>query len=60
MVRECQEELDVTIEVGDVFAETQYTFGEKEMYFTFYDSRIIDRDLRRIVHKDIRWVRARS
>lgn len=58
LIRECREELGVTVNVGKVFAETKYTYGEKEMFFTFFDCRIIGGDLRRTVHQDIRWVRA--
>ncbi|WP_243103722.1 MULTISPECIES: (deoxy)nucleoside triphosphate pyrophosphohydrolase [unclassified Dehalobacter] len=58
LVRECQEELGITIQVGEVFAESRYTYGEKEMCFTFFESRIIEGELQRIVHWDIRWVRA--
>ncbi|WP_368293090.1 (deoxy)nucleoside triphosphate pyrophosphohydrolase [Dehalobacter sp. TBBPA1] len=58
LVRECQEELGITIQVGEVFAESRYTYGEKEMGFTFFESRIIKGELQRIVHWDIRWVRA--
>lgn len=58
LVRECQEELGVTIQVGDMFGETQYTYGEKEMHFTFFDSQIIEGELQKTVHQDIRWVRA--
>lgn len=58
LIRECREELGVTIEVGNVFAETKYTYEEKEMLFTFFNCRIIGGDLRRTVHQDIRWVRA--
>lgn len=58
LIRECQEELGVTIQVGDVFTETQYTYGDNQMHFTFFDSRIIEGELQRTVHRDIRWVRA--
>jgi len=58
LVRECQEELGVAIQVGEVFAETQYTYEDKEMCFTFFESRIIEGELERRVHQDIRWVRA--
>ncbi|AFV03499.1 hypothetical protein UNSWDHB_514 [Dehalobacter sp. UNSWDHB] len=58
LVRECQEELGVTVRVGEVFAESWYMYGDKEMQFTFFDCRIIGGKLQRTVHQDIRWVRA--
>ncbi|WP_368293097.1 8-oxo-dGTP diphosphatase MutT [Dehalobacter sp. TBBPA1] len=58
LVRECQEELGVTIQVEEVFAESRYSYGEKEMQFTFFEGRIIEGELQRTVHQDIRWVRA--
>jgi hypothetical protein len=51
-------ELGVTIQVGEVFAESRYTYGNKEMHFTFFEGRIIVGELQRTVHQDIRWVRA--
>jgi 8-oxo-dGTP diphosphatase len=48
----------VTIKVGEVFAESRYTYGEKEMQFTFFECRIVEGELERKVHQDIRWVRA--
>lgn len=58
LVRECQEELGVAIQVGEVFAETRYTYGDKEMCFTFFEGRIIKGELQKTVHRDTRWVRA--
>ncbi|AHF09268.1 DNA mismatch repair protein MutT [Dehalobacter restrictus DSM 9455] len=58
LVRECQEELGVTIQVGEVFAESRHTYGDKEMCFTFFEGRIVEGELERTVHQDIRWVRA--
>ncbi|AFV03491.1 hypothetical protein UNSWDHB_509 [Dehalobacter sp. UNSWDHB] len=58
LVRECQEELGVTIQVDEVFAESRYTYGDNEMCFTFFESRIIEGELERMVHRNIRWLRA--
>ncbi|MCM1566681.1 MAG: (deoxy)nucleoside triphosphate pyrophosphohydrolase [Dehalobacter sp. 4CP] len=58
LVRECREELGVTIQVEEVFAETRHTYGDKEMSFTFFEGRIVEGELQRKVHRDIRWVRA--
>ena len=57
LIRECQEELGVTIQVGKVFAEARHTYGDKEMSFTFFESWIIEGELEKRVHQDIRWVR---
>lgn len=58
LVRECMEEQGVMIEVGEVFAESRYSYGDKEMHFTFFVCQIIEGKLQRKVHQDIRWVRA--
>lgn len=58
LVRECQEELGVTIKVGAVFVERRYTYGENEMFFTFFECRIVEGELERKIHQDIRWVQA--
>jgi 8-oxo-dGTP diphosphatase len=58
LARECLEELGVKIEVDRVFAETEYVYGDKEVHLTFFNSRIVEGELQKIVHRDIRWVRA--
>lgn len=45
LIRECQEELGVTIEVGEVFAETWHIYGDKDTIFTFFESRIVGGEL---------------
>jgi len=57
LIRECHEELGIMIEVGEVFDECRFTYGNKEMGFTFFEGRIIEGELQKKVHRDIRWVR---
>lgn len=58
VIRECKEELGLTIKVTDVFAETTHFYGEKKMIFTFFNVGIVSGEIIRKVHQDIRWVPA--
>lgn len=60
LIRECKEELAVDIEVGKVFAETEFSDANKKMAFTFFNARIKGGQLKANVHRDIRWVAARA
>ncbi|UWG95420.1 (deoxy)nucleoside triphosphate pyrophosphohydrolase [Dehalobacter sp. DCM] len=57
LIRECLEELGVVIHVEDIYSQVNYTYGEKEMAFTFFHAHIISGQLKKRVHQDIRWVK---
>lgn len=56
--RECKEELDINIEVGDVFAETTYRYPDKEIAFTFFEAKLLIGVPKATVHKDFEWVKS--
>ena len=56
LVRECREELDVTLEVGDVYAELTHEYPDVTVSLTLYEAHIEKGVPRRIEHADIRWV----
>ena len=58
IIRECQEELEITISVKDIFAETTYQYPDKEIAFTFYNAEIIGGTMKVNAHEEIRWVLA--
>lgn len=56
LIRECKEELGISIRVKDIFARTSHKDGDKEMGFTFFHAEIMDGELKMKVHQDVRWV----
>ena len=56
LVRECQEELAITLDVGDVFAEVTHEYPEKTVHLTFFNATIKEGKPRRLEHNDIRWI----
>lgn len=56
LVRECQEELSVTVAVGAVLAEATHTYPDITVHLTFFDARIVSGTLTRREHASLRWV----
>lgn len=56
LIRECREELEVDILVHDIFAVTEHMVGTRKIVITFFNSEIINGNLKNIVHNDIQWV----
>lgn len=56
LVRECREELAVTVEVGRMLAETTHAYPDITVHLTFFEARIVSGTLTRREHADLRWV----
>ena len=56
LIRECKEELGITIQIQDVFGQTTYQYPDRRIAFTFYNAQIQEGNPKAIVHQDIRWV----
>lgn len=57
LVRECREELGVTLEVGDVYAELTHEYPDVTVRLTLFEARIGEGVPRNIEHADIRWIK---
>lgn len=60
LVRECREELDVLLSVGDVFMEVVHEYPDITVHLTLFHARITDGVPKKIEHEDIRWITARE
>lgn len=58
LVRECHEELDVTVNVGDVFMEISHVYPDIEVRLTLFKAKISQGTPKRLEHNDIKWVSA--
>ena len=56
LVRECQEELAITLDVGDVFTEVTHEYPEKTVHLTFFNATIKEGTPQKLEHNDIRWI----
>ena len=56
LVRECREELAVTVAVGDVFTEVTHEYPDLTVHLTLFHAHIADGIPQKIEHHDIRWI----
>ena len=56
LVRECREELAVTLEVGEVFMDVVHEYPDLTVHLTLFHAAIREGIPRKLEHKDIRWI----
>lgn len=56
LVRECREELAVTISVGAVFMEIVHEYTDLTVHLTLFHAAITEGLPQKLEHKDIRWI----
>lgn len=58
LIRECREELGVTVEVGDVFMEVTHQYPDITVHLTLFSASIREGVPQKLEHQDIRWITA--
>ena len=56
LIRECKEELDVQISVGDVFADVTHAYSDLTVHLTLFHAQIVSGTPKLLEHHDIRWI----
>ena len=56
LVRECREELDITVTVGDLFMELTHTYPDITVHLFLYHATIADGVPQMLEHHDLRWI----
>ncbi len=56
LIRECREELGITVAVGAVFAEVVHEYPDITVHLTLFNATIEEGTPIRKEHKDIRWI----
>ena len=56
LIRECQEELDVLISVGDAFLDVVHQYPDATVHLTLFCATIIKGTPKMLEHHDIRWI----
>ena len=56
LIRECQEELAVTVSVGDVFMDVTHEYPDLTVHLTLFNAVIAEGIPQMLEHNDIRWI----
>lgn len=57
LIRECKEELDITVAVGEVFMELIHEYPDLTVHLTLFNASVAKGTPKRLEHNDIRWLR---
>ncbi len=60
LIRECQEELAVTLSVGDVFMDVVHEYPDIKVHLTLFNTTIAEGTPQKLEHNDIRWITPRE
>ena len=56
LIRECQEELAVTLSVGDVFMDVVHEYPDLTVHLTLFNATIAEGEPQKLEHNDIQWI----
>ena len=56
LIRECQEELGITVAVEDIFMEVTHEYPDLTVHLTLFNARIAEGVPQKLEHNDIRWI----
>ena len=56
LIRECREELAITLSVGDVFMDVVHEYPDINVHLTLFNAIIAEGVPRTLEHNDIRWI----
>ena len=57
LIRECQEELAVTLSVGDVFMDVVHEYPDLTVHLTLFNATIAEGEPQMLEHNDIKWIK---
>ena len=58
LIRECREELAITLSVGDVFMDVVHEYPDINVHLTLFNAVIAEGVPQKLEHNDIRWITA--
>ena len=56
LIRECMEELDVVLSVGEVFMDVIHEYPDLTVHLTLFNATIVEGEPQKLEHNDIRWI----
>lgn len=57
LIRECQEELDITLKVGDLFMEVTHKYPDLLVHLSLFHAQIIEGTPKCLEHNALRWLK---
>ena len=56
LIRECKEELDILLSVGDVFMDVIHEYPDITVHLTLFNATISEGEPQKLEHNDIQWI----
>ena len=56
LIRECGEELDITLSVGDVLMDVVHEYPDLTVHLTLFNATIEEGEPQKLEHNDIQWI----
>ena len=56
LIRECMEELNVLLSVGDVFMDVVHEYPDLTVHLTLFNATIAEGEPQKLEHNDIQWI----
>ena len=56
LIRECREELAITLDVGDVFMDVTHEYPDLTVHLTLFNATIAEGEPHKLEHTDIQWI----
>ena len=56
LVRECREELNILLSVGDVFMDVIHEYPDLMVHLTLFNATIAEGEPQKLEHNDIQWI----
>lgn len=56
LIRECREELDITLMVKDIFTEVTHVYPDITVHLTLFNAFISEGTPRLLEHNDLKWI----
>lgn len=56
LIRECQEELAVTLEVGEIYMEVDHVYPDMTVHLVLFHATLGSQEPKMLEHNDIRWI----
>ena len=60
LIRECREELAVTVSVGEVFMDVTHEYPDLTVHLTLFNAKIAEGEPQMLEHNDISWITSRE
>ena len=56
LVRECKEEIDIVLSIGDVFMDVIHEYPDLTVHLTLFNANIAKGESQKLEHNDIQWI----